>query len=216
MAAKRAHYVDNKKFLEAFKNYLPVVRPLRAIWLKERKKLIAKGVRKEDLPKFTRPQTPDYDYIGECLLKIAEHLSFKPNFMNYTFREDMVGDSIENAVMYLENFDPEKSGNPFAYFTQVMKWAFIRRIAKEDKQSYIKQKTLEGSANFFSTQSGDEGDYSNTYIEFIKDAKSDVVSNFEEKKRAKKKNTARIRKAKAPGMEQFLTDVVEEPSEINA
>lgn len=204
------HYVDNKAFLEAFKRYLLVALPLKAEWERKCSELLAKGVSKEDLPKFERPRTPDYEFIGECILKIAEHLSYKPNFMNYTFREEMVGDAIENAIQYLENFDPEKSNNPFAYFTQLMGYAFLRRIAKEEKHSYIKQKSLEGAINFFSTQSTDDSDYKNTYVEFMREAKSDIIKNFEEKKKAKrKKDIQERRKKEIVGIDKFLVPVDE-------
>jgi Sigma-70 region 2. len=64
-------------------------------------------------------------------LKIANHLSYRPNFINYTFRDDMISDGIENCLQYLDNFDPAKSSNPFAYFTQIIYYAFIRRIQKK-------------------------------------------------------------------------------------
>jgi len=85
---------------------------------------------------------PVSDYIGECFLKIAEHLSYRPNFMNYPFREDMVGDGIENCILYAHNFNPKKSKNPFSYFTQIIYYAFLRRIEKEKKQAYIKYKFM--------------------------------------------------------------------------
>lgn len=207
----KSNYVDNKKFLEAFKEYLPIALPIKVMWKEKCQELATLGIPKERWPSFQRPQCPAYDYIGQCLLKIAEHLSYKGNFINYTFREEMVGDAIENAIQYLENFDPAKSNNPFAYFTQLMGYAFLRRIAKEEKHSYIKQKSLEGAINFFSTQGGDEGEYKNTYIEFIRDAKSDVIKNFEEKKKAKKKATTRIRKkTENPGIDRFMVPVDEE------
>jgi hypothetical protein len=207
---KANHYVDNKAFLEAFKRYLAVALPLKNEWEAKCADLISQGVEKDKLPKFARPHTPDYEFIGECLLKIAEHLSYKPNFMNYTFREEMIGDAIENAIQYLENFNPEKSNNPFAYFTQLMGYAFLRRIAKEEKHTYIKQKSLEGAINFFSTQGGDDSEYRNTYIEFIREAKSDVIKNFEEKKRAKRKESSKTRSSKKKdiiGIDRFLVSV---------
>ena len=90
-----------------------------------------------------RPQISNY--IGECFLKIATHLSYKPNFVNYMFREDMICDGIENCVQYIENFNPEKSKNPFAYFTQIIYYAFLRRIQKEKRQLEIKNKILDKS-----------------------------------------------------------------------
>ena len=83
------------------------------------------------------------NYIGECFLKIANGLSHKPNFMNYTFKDDMVSDGIENCLQYIHNFNPDKSNNPFAYFTQIIYYAFIRRIQREKKQTHVKHKLIE-------------------------------------------------------------------------
>lgn len=90
-----------------------------------------------------KPQIPNY--VGECLILIANRLSSKPNFSNYTFKDEMVSDGIEDCIKYLDNFDPLKGTNPFAYFTQFIWNAFIRRIQKEKKQLYIKMKNLEHS-----------------------------------------------------------------------
>ena len=59
------------------------------------------------------------------------------------FRDDMISDGIENCVQYIHNFDPAKSKNPFAYFTQIIHYAFLRRIQKEKKQLDIKNKIIE-------------------------------------------------------------------------
>jgi len=82
------------------------------------------------------------NYVGECILQIANRLSLKPNFINYTYRDEMIADGIENAVMYAHNFNPEKSSNPFAYFTQIIYYAFIRRIQKEKKQQHVKHNII--------------------------------------------------------------------------
>ena len=125
MARKRSeHYVNNKEFLAAIVEY--------------KDKVALAAERGEDKPRITR-------YIGECFLKIATHLSFKPNFVNYMFKDDMVCDGIENCVQYINNFNPEKSKNPFAYFTQIIHYAFLRRIQKEKKQLEIKTKIIERS-----------------------------------------------------------------------
>ena len=81
------------------------------------------------------------EYIGECVWQIANRLSTKPNFSGYSFREDMVMDGVENCLKYMHNFDPEKTQNPFAYFTQIIWYAFLRRIAKEKKQLYVQYKS---------------------------------------------------------------------------
>jgi hypothetical protein len=118
------YYVNNKDFLDAITKFKKQV----------------KQAAKDNKPV---PRIPHY--IGDCFLKIATHLSYKPNFVNYTFREDMISDGVENCVQYINNFDPEKSKNPFAYFTQIIYYAFLRRIQKEKRQQDIKNKIVERS-----------------------------------------------------------------------
>ena len=117
----------------------------------------------------TKPVIPRY--IGECFLKIANHLSFKPNFVNYMFKEDMISDGIENCVQYIHNFNPEKSQNPFAYFTQIIHYAFLRRIQREKRQLEIKNKILEKSGynEVFDDSNRIDGDKYSDYNQ-IKDA----------------------------------------------
>ena len=119
---KSVHYVDNKKFLLAMVE-----------WKDECKDY-------EDDDDYTPPLT---NYIGECFLKIATHLSYRPNFINYSYRDEMISDGIQNCLQYAYNFDPEKSKNPFAYFTQIIYYAFIRRIQKEKKQTHVKHRMIE-------------------------------------------------------------------------
>jgi len=121
---KANHYVNNGDFLDAMVEFRNSVH-------------VAKD---GDEP---RPRIPDY--LGECFIKIATHLSYKPNFINYTFRDDMIADGIENCLQYIDNFDPAKSKNPFAYFTQIIYYAFLRRIQKEKKQLYVKYRAIERS-----------------------------------------------------------------------
>ena len=121
---KTEYYVNNKEFLAAITDY--------------REKVHAAAEAGEARPRVN-------NYIGSCFLKIATHLSYKPNFVNYMFREDMICDGIENCLQYIDNFDPSKSTNPFAYFTQIIYYAFLRRIQKEKKQLDIKNKLLEKS-----------------------------------------------------------------------
>jgi hypothetical protein len=118
----KVHYVNNADFLAALVAYKENIAAA-----KEANKPI--------------PRVPNY--IGECLTNIATRLSRKFNFTNYSYREEMVGDGIENCLIYLNNFDPNKSSNPFAYFTQIIYFAFLRRIQKEKKQTYIKHKVFE-------------------------------------------------------------------------
>ena len=125
MVRKRSeHYVNNKEFLYAIVAYKADV-----------KEALDNGKDKPRIP----------NYLGECFLKIATHLSYKPNFVNYMFKDDMIADGYENCVQYINNFNPEKSSNPFAYFTQIIHYAFLRRIQKEKKQLEIRQKIIEKS-----------------------------------------------------------------------
>ena len=150
------HYVNNKEFLAAL------------IKLREDREIAE--IRGQEKPRIPR-------YIGECFLKIATHLSFKPNFVNYMFKEDMISDGIENCVQYIHNFNPEKSQNPFAYFTQIIHYAFLRRIQKEKKQLEIKNKILEktGYEQVFERDTLDDSNYSD--YNQIKDAVHSKLRN---------------------------------------
>ena len=175
MARKKQHYVDNERFLEVMSDY--------------REKYLEAKDNDTELPIIP-------DYAGECFLKIAERLSHRPNFINYAFREEMVSDGIENSVMYASNFNPEKSTNPFAYFTQIIYFAFLRRIEKEKKQLYIKYKTMEEYSSL--EDHVDMGEMSSEDSMAVSAGASPLTADkrvsiqefifaFEEKKRKKKK-----------------------------
>ena len=156
MAKKKSeHYVNNKELLAALIDYRADV-------------AVAKS---KDLPK---PRISNY--LGECFLKIATHLSYKPNFVNYMFRDDMISDGIENCVQYIHNFDPNKSKNPFAYFTQIIHYAFLRRIQKEKKQLEIKNKILERTG-YEQVFEKDIDDYNFSDYNSIKDAVHSKLRN---------------------------------------
>ena len=175
VARKKQHYVDNEKFLEVMSDY--------------REKYLQAKDNDTELPIIP-------DYAGECFLKIAERLSHRPNFINYAFREEMVSDGIENSVMYASNFNPEKSTNPFAYFTQIIYFAFLRRIEKEKKQLYIKYKTMEEYSSL--EDHVDMGEMGQSETQAVSSGATPLTTDkrasiqefifaFEEKKRKKKK-----------------------------
>jgi hypothetical protein len=175
VARKKQHYVDNEKFLEVMSDY--------------REKYLQAKDNDTELPIIP-------DYAGECFLKIAERLSHRPNFINYAFREEMVSDGIENSVMYASNFNPEKSTNPFAYFTQIIYFAFLRRIEKEKKQLYIKYKTMEEYSSL--EDHVDMGEMGQSESQAVSSGATPLTTDkrasiqefifaFEEKKRKKKK-----------------------------
>ena len=172
MAAKKEHYVNNKEFLEAMKAY-------------------RKSVNKAKREKKEKP--PVSNYIGSCFLKIANHLSYRPNFINYTFRDDMISDGIENCLQYLDNFNPAKSSNPFAYFTQIIYYAFIRRIQKEKKQTTIKHKLImDSNYDDVALQPGDDAEFKNQFRDFLQ--KNLKMEDTQPKKVEKKKKKTRVRK----------------------
>lgn len=115
--SRKRNYVNNKDLLEALIKYK-----------NECKDAEDSG---DDLPRIP-------EYIGKCIYQIATRLATKPNFSGYSYKEEMISDGIENCLLYINNFDPEKSSNPFAYFTQIIWYAFLRRIQKEKKQMYIR------------------------------------------------------------------------------
>jgi DNA-directed RNA polymerase specialized sigma24 family protein len=176
------HYIDNKKFYTALLHH-------------KRQVVEAREAGKQE------PRIPSY--IGECLYKIATRLSLKPNFISYTYRDEMISDGLENCISYLNNFDPEKSDNPFAYFTQIIWYAFIRRIEKEKKHLYIKQKTLE---NFYfegmlAEQAFDE-DSKPVSVNLDNEYMKGLVETFDKKQAEKQKKS----KSRRQGVEKFYEE----------
>jgi hypothetical protein len=177
MTTKQKHYINNADFLKALVDY----------------KEECKQAKKEKKPK---PAIPNY--IGECFMKIAEGLSHKPNFINYTYRDEMMSDGIENCLQYFDNFDPAKSKNPFAYFTQIIYFAFLRRIGKEKKQTYVKYKATEqmGILDEMEMMEFDDG----TTKQFeLYDNIAEFIDTYEKTKKAKKQVVN-----KSKGIEKFL------------
>lgn len=167
---KPSHYVSNAELFAALKKY-------------KQDRLEAE---ENGLPK---PRIPEY--VGTCIFQIATRFSYRPNFINYTYRDEMVADGIENCITYLNNFDPDKSKNPFAYFTQIIYYAFLRRIQREKKQVYVRhkvfqQKIIDGTMHTLEEHSAIEDlniDFSNDT-----DYMNNFVEMFEEKIEAKKQS----------------------------
>jgi hypothetical protein len=175
--AKQKHYINNGDFLAALVDY------------KASCKIAEKN--NKQLP-------PIPNYIGECFMKIAEGLSHKPNFINYTYRDEMISDGIENCLMYFNNFDETKSKNPFAYFTQVIYFAYLRRIQKEKKQLYVKYKATEQMGILDEMEMMESEDGTTRQFELY-DNIAEFIENFEVAKQ-NKKDAAN----KAKGIEKFL------------
>lgn len=168
MAEKKpVHYVNNVDFLEAIKKY--------------QKQCLEAEAGGDPKPQIS-------NYLGECILKIATKLANRPNFINYSYKDDMILDGIENCIMYFDNFNPEKSSNPFSYFTQIIYYAFLRRIEKEKKQSYIRGKLIRDTTiETFETQHHDDGDdFHNGFIGFMQQ-NGTFDDKFEERMKKKRK-----------------------------
>lgn len=186
------HYVNNAEMLEAIKQYKAEI-------------LEARANGQED------PRIPEY--IGECILKIATRLSHKANFINYSYRDDMILDGIENCMQCINSFDPDKSSNPFSYFTQVIYFAFLRRIAKEKKQSYIRGRLIQDMAfdSFDLQDHDDDVDFKNAYMAFIQSHQNfdDSFVKKKEKKKAEKQSLENFFEGGEPH-EESTEDTIED------
>ena len=179
---RRVNYVNNAHFYEALVQF--------------RKDCEEAEDSGDDLPPTPR-------YVGECLMQISQRLSYKPNFINYPFREEMVSDGLENAVMAIRNFNPDKTQNPFAYFTQVIYFAFIRRIHKEKRQLYIKHKVAQQT--FIMEELTNKSEYSehSGVAEVANEYMDDFVSKYEEKMGI---NQPSSKKKTKKGLEKFYEE----------
>ena len=170
--AKVKNYINNKTLYGAMIHYRTE--------LKEAERL-----------ETEKPIVPKY--IGESILLICNNLAKKPNFSGYTYKSDMISDGIMDCISAVDNFDPDRTNNPFAYFTQIAWNAFLRRIQKEKKQTYIKHKNYENSFLLM-----DVFDEANKSMQLkTNDYSADIVRSFEDKLTKTKKNI------KLVGVEKF-------------
>jgi hypothetical protein len=109
----------------------------------------------------TDPKTRIPNYIGECFIKLAEGRARHPWHSGWTFKDEMIAEAVLTCCKYAHNYNPEKSNNPFSYFTQFVNNAFSQIKLKEKKLSDYKfeqvkenQQNSEGFDynNFFSDE----------------------------------------------------------------
>lgn len=180
---KNENYVDNSKLLESMKEHLQLLEEHKTIKVS--------------------------DYIGECIQSIANGLANRPNFINYPFRDEMISDGIENSLKYINNFDPEKSTNPFAYFTQIIYYAFVRRIQREKKHLYTKYKLInqklahdyQDVENLNVTKYGSEYSDSNMH---------EFILKFEATQEDKKQKIKKYNKNKKINFEDIFNKIIKE------
>lgn len=181
---RKLHYVNNPEFLKEMKLHIAAVKKAK---------------------KAGNPSPQVSNYIGECIVSIANKLANKPNFVNYPFREEMISDGIENSLQYLNNFNPKKSSNPFAYFTQIIYFAFVRRIQREKKHLATKYRIIEESLIDLSQEDGINS--SQKYGSDYADANMhEFLQNFEKSQEEKKRKikTSKKKSAKKVGFEKII------------
>tara|TARA_Y100000004_G_scaffold194523_1_gene259350 strand:+ start:2457 stop:3029 length:573 start_codon:yes stop_codon:yes gene_type:complete len=166
------HYVNNKEFTAAVAEYNAAVK-------------LAESQGKTP-PRMT-------EYIGECIYKIATRLSTRPNFINYTYRDEMICDAIENCLQYINNFNVEKSNNAFAYVTQICYYAFLRRIQKEKKQVFIKQKQIEEAGVTMDSYTTIDGSHDPTFVNTNVEWMQEHMNHVEYEPRKSKKKTGKAK-----------------------
>ena len=183
--SKNIHYVNNQEFSQAVVSYVGTVKEAKEAG--------------KPIPVVT-------DYVATCFLRIAENLSHKSNFIRYTYREEMVMDAVENCLKAIENYDinaSTRTGKPnaFSYFTQIIWYAFLRRITKEKKQQDIKEKYLSqsGVEAFLAAEQGDMSTQVVThFVDTLKDRIDKVKTHdadlkaFAQKQKTRKKRAVNV------------------------
>jgi DNA-directed RNA polymerase specialized sigma24 family protein len=178
---KSKDYIDNEKFFGEMSEFIAGI------------KLAEKNGEEKPIPN---------DYIGKCLFDLATHLSFNQSFINYSYKEDMISDAVENCLTYIHNYDPEKSNNPFAYFTTISWYAFIRRINKEKRQTYLKYKSAENmglTSGLSHTQENDDETYNeSSYVDYLNQS-NNIIESYENSMNEKTKKRKK-------GLEKFMPE----------
>lgn len=203
VAPKERHYVDKEVFYNA---------------LVERRKLV--DAYKEKLANGEEVKKPKIsDIIGENILKICTNLAKKYNFANKPYKDEMIGDAVEQCIKYIDSFDINKTNNPFSYFTQTAYYQYLDRIRLENKETYVKYKSLMDSLVLSELsekdQSADNADHVHDNIELPDISHiTDFISRFEESQRKNQKEP-KPKKSKAVTLDEiWASDVTEDVVEI--
>lgn len=186
MASDDKHYVNNKEFYFEMKQYI------------EKKR--------------NNPETRVPNSIGSKIIKICTRLAFRPNFINYTYKEEMIGDAIENCIAYIDNFNPDKSNNPFSYFTQIAYFAYLRRIEKEKKGTKIKAKFVQNLPDMHELfdhvlmDSQGHDDMQDVYNQMTETIQKYYQHDLSEPKKEEKEKKPRKKKEIDSPLDDFLDD----------
>lgn len=107
------------------------------------------------------------DELAKMFILITERYSKKSNFSGYSFREDMVSVALINLCANGLKFDPERSSNPFSFYTTVIHNSFLQYMADEKKHRNIRDSMMvENGLN-----------PSSTYVE---NSKGEIVEQYVE------------------------------------
>lgn len=155
----KIYYVNNKSLFEAYKNWYASIETAKS------------NCEDYDLP------IPDF--IVDSMIKICTRLSYKPNFINYSFRDDLISDALYDCVRFAKKFNPEKTENPFSYITTIAFSAFLRRIDSEKKQSYVKAKIISETPthDFFDSIEADDIELQENFIEYMNENNVNLINN---------------------------------------
>lgn len=196
-------YVSNKELYDVYVE-----------WLKQVKIATDAGKDAPVMPAF----------IAESIMKICTRLSYNAKFINYSFKEEMIGDAIYDCVKYVDKFKPtyiakkgefagqEVKGNPFSYITTIAFNAFLRRIDNEKKQSYVKAKIIADTPihEFFDSIDSDDIEMQQAFTEFIRENGENLTNNTPQaiKKKAKKMRELELLEVEddEPSLIEFIED----------
>lgn len=167
------HYVNNRQLYEALVQY------------------------KKDRQEVDDLRVPEY--VGKCILLITQKLASRGNFNNYSYKDEMISDGIENCLAAVDNFDPSKFDNPFGYFSRIAWYAFIRRIDREKRQNYLKYKNYRKHLAEEELMSMTVGHAPIGTI--TDDVMDEVIRSYEESIRKKKESK---RQKESQGVDKFI------------
>lgn len=190
-------YVDNQRF------YDEIVK--RKAALKEAEE---KGLPK---PKIN-------DYIGKCLTDIATNFAKRPLYYGRTYKDEMIQDAIVNCVRYFDTFDPERTKNPFSYFSQCCYYSFLATIVNERDQAYTRSQIAKNvNIDKFTSQEHDNSEIANEYIEYLNSLqKTDYSKYYEKKPKLKREHINELQKFMDSDIDVFdmVDDINEEENLI--
>lgn len=179
-------YVSNKKLYEVYCEHLKEISAAEEAGL---------------------PKPKMHPFIAEAVLRIARKYANRPNFIGYSYRDEMIADAIEICCRNYAKFNPEKSNNPFSYLTQFCHNAFLQRINKEKRQTSIKSRYIANAVDhdLLTSQAHEDEEFHNNFVEFLREN-----NVFEDSIAAKKERDAKKKeveqKEKGPSLEDFFDE----------